>query len=63
MNLIKRFRNLWKMSDQEVTQIGITREGRAFHAFGNPTIEKPKMATIIKMHDTETIIKEILEDK
>ncbi len=50
MKLLTRLQNIWRLGGQEVTQIGITPEGRPFHAFGEPTIKKPKpkMASIIK---------------
>jgi hypothetical protein len=50
MKLLTRLKNIWRLGGQEVTQIGITPEGRPFHAFGELTIEKPKpkMASIIK---------------
>ena len=57
MNLIRRLSNLWKISALPINIEQISKN--------LDEVEKGshKMAEIIKMHDTETIIKEILEDK
>jgi hypothetical protein len=66
MKLLTRLQNIWRLGGQEVTQIGITPEGRPFHAFGEPTIEKPKpqMAKIIKRKmSIDEEVNEILGEK
>lgn len=64
MNLIKRLRNIWRLSGQEITKIGFTDDGRVFHAFGNPDPKrKPQMAQIIKKKSQEQIINEVLNNE
>jgi len=63
MNLIKRFRNLYKLSEWQPSneQIeGLHQEGRKFA----PLTQEPKMAQIIHIKkDTEKIINDLIEDK
>ena len=62
MNLIKRLRNLYRLSEWEPSSKQIedlSEVGRKF----TPLTQAPKMAEIIKMHDTEKIINDLIEDK
>lgn len=61
MKLIQRLRYLWKLSRNGLSyeeQVALHYKDIEF----KPK-EKPKMAQIIKMHDTEKIIKDLIEDK
>ena len=66
MKILTRLKNIWRLGGQEVTQIGITPEGRPFHAFGEATIEtpKPQMASIIKRQvSIDEEVNKILQDE
>lgn len=57
MKIIQRLRNIWNMSELEITP----KTKEQITNIINP--ERPRQAKIIKMKSDEQLLKELLEDK